>query len=190
MRTLVLTIALLPVSAMLLSQGVFSNRTSAVLEKVIQDYPNRFRDIKGELIVENREAAEYKSTLQLPGSSSCIVSRYTVARNDEYSWTCTVRVSQDFGNARNTFREIFDQIKNTVIRIDGDKHFILNGKYEMPREDCKTTRILFTLLPGMNDVKRLKIDLSLQSDKTGWKILISVYDHEPYGEGQVAITGN
>jgi hypothetical protein len=190
MRTLVLTIALLPVSAMLLSQGVFSNKTSAILEKVIQDYPNRFRDIKGDLIAENRRAAEYKSTIQLPGSSSCIVSRYTASRNDEYTWTCTVSETQDFGNASNTFKEVFDQIKNTIVRVEGDKHFILSGQYETPLEDKKTTRILFTLLPGLNDVKKLKVDLSLQSDKTGWKILISVYDHEPDEDGQGAITGN
>ena len=191
MRILVLTIALLPVSAMLLGQGVFSNKTNAVLEKVIQDYPNRFLDLKGDVITENRQAAEYRSTIQLPGSTSCVVSRYTVARIDEYSWTCTVMETQDFRSASDTFRQIFAQIKNTIIRIEGDKHFILSGQYEAPQADRKTNRVLFTLLPGMNDIKKLKVDLTLQSDdKKGWKILISVYDHEPDEEGQGAITGN
>ncbi|MDR3714408.1 MAG: hypothetical protein P4L51_16470 [Puia sp.] len=189
MRILVLTIALLPVSAMLLAQGVFSNRTNAVLEEVIQDYPNGFRDLKGEVIAENHQTAEYRSTVQLPGSASCVVSRYTMARLDEYSWTCTVLETRNFENASKKFKELFDQIRNTIIRTGGDKHFILSGQYEAPLEDRKTNRVLFSLLPGMSDVKKLKVDLTLQSDQKGWKILISVYDH-PGEEGQGSITDN
>ena len=50
MRNYILTFAPVLLSATLTAQGVFSNKTQVVLEKVIQDYPNHFYHIKGELI--------------------------------------------------------------------------------------------------------------------------------------------
>ena len=43
MRNTLLTLAPILLSATLSAQGVFSNKTQAILEKVIQDYPNHFQ---------------------------------------------------------------------------------------------------------------------------------------------------
>ena len=285
MRNAILTIAVLFLSAALSAQGVFANKTQAILEKVIQDYPNHFYNIKGELIDQAPRAAEYRSTLQLPGSSSCTVTFYTAsgnapersearetgeaqrevaeepnatnvpersegnrgearddastkvvgvaretsearskvaseaqrvqARNDAwrsseqgttfrrssgsdaptkfYSWTCTVLDADDFEQAKSRFRDIYGQISNSIIRSNAQnaqKTFILTGQYEEPEQNRRFTHVAFTLLPGVGDLKKLKVDLSLRQESKGWKIALSVNDQDGKEDAQVAMTGN
>ncbi len=172
------------------AQGVFTNKTNAALEKVIQDYPNRFRNIKGDVIVENPQTTEYHSTVEIPGSSSCTVTRYSSKKNDMYSWACIVFEGDDFNLVRNKYKELFGQIKNTIIKIEGQKPFILNGQYEIPTEEKKFTTVIFELLPAVGEMKKLRVDLTLQYEITGWKISLSVYDRDRKDDETGAVSGN
>lgn len=169
-------------SCVLSAQGVFSNRTQSVLEKVIQDYPNRFNNIRGELISQAHQTAEYKSTLQLPGSPSCMVvltGGAGAVAIEGYSWTCTVMDTESFEKARERFHDIYGQLSNSIITLGAQKTFILNGQYEDPALDKKATRVIFSLLPGVGDMKKLRVELLLQHEDRGYKILLSVNDHDP-----------
>jgi hypothetical protein len=175
--------------ATLSGQGVFSNKTQAVLEKVIQDYPNRFYNIKGELIHQTRLTTEYRSTLQLPGSSS-VITRTNAISNEDYSWVCAVFEAPGFEQAKAKFLEIYGQISNSIITTAGQKTFILTGQYEDPLEQKKCTHIIFSLLPGVGDAKKLKVQLTLRKEAKGWRIALSVYDHDPKEEMEGAVTSN
>src|SRR6516225_9071644 len=121
MRSMLLTLSLLLNTVWLFSQDdVFSNKTNIALEKVIRDYPNRFHNIRGEVLVQHPKTTEYKSTIQVPGSSACIITKYSLPDNDSYSWNCHVFQSREFSQAKNKFREIYDQIENTIIKVDGE----------------------------------------------------------------------
>ena len=167
------------------AQGVFANKTSSTLEKVIQDYPNRFRNIKGEVLEENPQTTEYRSTIGLPGSSSCTVTRYNSKTDDVYSWTCVVFEGEDFTVVKNKYKELFGQIKNAIIKVEGQHPFILNGQYESPSEEKKFTTVIFELLPAVGEMKKLKIDLTLQYMMSGWKISLSVYDRQHPEDEQI-----
>ena len=175
MRTL-FTLAILIASCSAQAQDVFSNKTNTALEKVIKDFPNRFRNIKGDLIVQRQQNAEYKSTIQVPGSSSCTVTRYVVSNNDAYSWSCTAFESRDFNQAKIKFKEIFEQIENTIIKIEGEKPFIVSGQYKTPGEERKVTTISFDLLPAVGEMKKLKIELTIQNASSNWKVVLNVFD--------------
>jgi len=186
MRKDVLTLATVLISATLSAQGVFSNKTQSILEKVIQDYPNHFYNIKGELIGQALQTARYKSILQLPGSSSCTITLYT-ASPEGSGWSCTVLEAADFTQAKKKFAEIYGQISNSIITAGGQKTFILSGQYEEPVEEKKVTHVVFSLLPGMGEMKKLKVELSLQEERNGWKISLSVQDRDPKEESQFAV---
>jgi hypothetical protein len=190
MRNLITIIVIFTFSAPSFAQGVFANKTNAALEKVIQDYPNRFKNIKGEVIIENPQTTEYRSNIEIPGSSSCRVTRYSSKKDDVYSWTCVVFEGDDFDKVKNKYKEIFGQIKNSIIKMEGQKTFILNGQYEMPAEGKKFTTIIFELLPAVEEMKKIKVDLTLQYEITGWKISLSVYDRDRNDDEQGSVTGN
>jgi hypothetical protein len=179
MRSAILTFAPFVLSASLSAQGVFSNRTQVVLEKVIQDYPNHFYNIKGELIDQALQTARYRSTLQLPGSASSTVTLATTTSGPGSGWTCSVLETPDFDSARTRFAEIYDQLSNSIITTVGQKTFILNGQYETPSQDKKYTQVMFSFLPGVGDMKRLHVGLTLNQTEQGWVVALNVSDKEP-----------
>jgi hypothetical protein len=176
MRSVILTVAFVLNAAWLFSQeDVFSNKTNLALEKVIRDYPNRFHNIRGEMITQNPQSVEYKSTITLPGASTSIW-KYISASNEIYSWNCITYNSKDFMQARSKFKEVYDQIENTIVKVDGQKPFILNAQYRTPTELHSTNMISFELLPLVEDMKNLKIDLRLEKESNVWKVRLNVYD--------------
>ncbi len=190
MRDTILTLASVLLSATLPAQGVFSNNTQSILEKVIQDYPNHFYHIKGEKIGQVHQTTEYKSTLQLPGSSSCIITLYSASRDEGYGWTCTTLETGNFEQVKEKFREIYGQLHNSIVTTSGQKTFILSGQYEEPDQEKKHTQVVFSLLPGVGEMKKLKVELCLCQAEKGWMISLSVNDQEPKDPVQNAITVN
>ena len=187
MRSLTLTAAFLLNALWLFSQeDVFSNKTNLVLEKVIRDYPNRFHNIRGEMISQHAQVAEYKSTISVPGASYCSIWKYNVANNELYNWNCITFNSPNFMQARIRFKEVYDQIENTIIKIEGQKPFILNAQYRTPTEIHIQNGITFELLPLTDEMKNLKVDLSLEKESNIWKVKLNVYEGERRLNGSTA----
>ena len=169
------------------AQGVFSNQTNAALQKVIEDYPNHFRNIKGDLLSENSTITDFKSKVEVPGSTGCVLTQYG---NDKsaYSWKCEIFGSGDFDKAKTKFSELYNQIHNTIIKVEGEKPFILNGKYEVPGREKQSTSINFHLLPSPEVMQKLKVELNFQKDASEWKIVLNVFEQE--GRGDYAADSN
>lgn len=170
-------------SASLSAQGVFTNKTQVILEKVIQDYPNHFFHIRGELIGQALQSARYRSTLQLPGSTSSTV---TIMGPGIQGWSCTVLETPDFNLARTRYSEIYDQLSNCIISTVQQKTYILNGQYETPAADRKYTQVLFSLLPGVGEMRRLRVGLTLYQEANNWVLSIDVNDKDLHEVAQAA----
>ncbi len=160
------------------SQGVFTNEVNSALEKVIQDYPNHFVNLKGAQVAGNMRTVQYRSTVEVPGSVNCVLTRYSAAKKEVYSWKCVMLESETFSDAKNKYVELYNQIRNTIVKMEGEKPFILNGKYEAPTDDRRFTSVIFQLLPATGHTQNLKVDLTLQQTMTNWKITLAVYDGE------------
>jgi len=171
---LVLLLTCLEINA----QGVFSNKTNTVLQQVIQDYPNRFSNIKGDKINGNQRTTDYHSKINVPGASGSIVSVSSNAKSGVYAWRTDLYQSDDFNQSKDRFKEVFDNIKNTIVKIDGMAPVIINGKYEYPTEDRQNTVIGFQLLPAPGDLQKLRVELSLQKAGAAWKVVLTVFDSE------------
>ena len=184
MKALTLLLLML-VPYALTAQGVFTNQTHTALQKVINDYPNHFKNIRGQLIDENPQTIDYGSTVQIPGSVKTVITRYTSDDDKEiYSWKCLMLESEDFAVARGKYKELFKQITNSIIKLDGNKPFILNGTYEDPTEEKRFTSSPFTLVPASGDLKKLRVELTLEFLVTEWRLSVLVYDQV---EGDLAM---
>jgi len=158
------------------AQDVFSNKTNATLKKVIEDYPNHFNNIKGDRISGRAEETDFKSKVEVPGAINCVVVE-SGSRKDAYSWKCELFASSDFEQAKSRFSELYKEIHNTIIKIEGERPFILNGKYELPDIDRKTTSVPFQLLPSTANMRQLKVELLLEHT-ADWKITLCVFDRD------------
>ncbi len=171
-----------------LSQGVFTNDVNAALEKVIQDYPNHFVNIKGAQVTGSRNTIQFHSTIEIPGSLNCVLTQHSASKKEIYSWKCVMVETGNFNEAKNKFSELYNQVRNTIVKIEGEQPFILNGKYETPSEDKKFTTILFQLLPATGNMQRLKVELTLQHYMNDWKVTMAVYDQERRNDEQLELT--
>lgn len=156
------------------AQGVFSNQTNAALQRVIEDYPNRFKNIKGDLLQESSIAADYQSKVQIPGSLNCVISLASQPAPLS-NWTCSIYLSSDYDKARQKYQELYNQISNTIIRIKGQKPFILNGSYTTPEQESKSTATRFQMTPAPECVQNLKIEINLRF-REEWEVVLSVYE--------------
>lgn len=163
------------------AQGVFSNKTNTALQKVIEDYPNKFRNIIGDKISVNQQETDYRSKIEVPGAMPSVITLHNSSKTDLYSWKSELFESGSFDQSRERFKEVYDNIKNTIVKIEGMSAVILNGKYEYPTEDKKNTTIAFQLLPTNSELQKLKIELSLRQASSGWKIVLSVHEKDVDG---------
>ncbi|MEP7279021.1 MAG: hypothetical protein ABI813_10285 [Bacteroidota bacterium] len=174
----ILLLFLLYVSAAGSAQGVFSNQTNSTLEKVVKDYPSEFKNIRGELISAGPGSAEYKSTLTIPGAVSTTILQSALAQKQVVRWQSVVFSGNEFDAAKNRFEALFNQIKNTIIKPEGEKAVIVNGLYLSPSADKTVTTIQFDLMPPMGFMQNINIDLVLRNTGHKWNIILSVYDRE------------
>jgi hypothetical protein len=156
------------------AQGVFSNNTNAALKTVIEDYPNHFNNIKGDRISVYEPSVNYKSKVIIPGSVNCVLTQYKT--NELYSWTCELFSSTDFQKAKTRFSELYSEIHNTIIKLEGQKPVILNGQYQAPIKDKKQNIIAFHFLPGTGIIQKLHVEMQLQSEGGEWKIVLQVFE--------------
>lgn len=153
-----------------LGQGVFSNQTSAALQRVISDYPNQFQNIKGEKIGSRADATEFRSTVDIAGAAGVVITAFREGDSHEFSWQTILFQSSNFADTKQRFQEYFQSIKNSIIRVEGLPPVILNGNYDSPREDQNQTIIPFQLLPANNKLKGLLVALKMVQENGVWEI--------------------
>src|SRR3990170_3458435 len=102
---------LLTIPLSIFAQGVFTNETHSTLQKVINDYPFKFKNIKGELISDNPQTTDYASTVEIPGSLNTVITKYSAENNKEiYSWKCLLMQSENYEEATTKYKVLFDEI--------------------------------------------------------------------------------
>lgn len=188
MKSIITLIIVCTLSIAGFSQGVFTNDVNVALQKVIQDYPNHFNNLKGARVAGYPRAVQYHSIVKVPGSLNCVLTQYNATKKEIYTWQCVMLESEKFGAAKNKFIELYNQIRNSIVKIEGEKPFILNGKYEPPSDEKKFTTIIFQLLPSTGDMQKLKVELTLQHYINNWKVTIGVYDDERRNDEQSDLT--
>lgn len=159
-------------------QGVFSNDTNTALQEVLNDFPNKFKSLKGALINEDPQSADYSSKVTIPGSLNAVITRYSASSDKEiYSWKCTLLASDEFDEAAGKYKSVFNELKNSIIKIAGQKPFILNGSFNSPTEEKRFISSALQLLPAASgELAGVKVELTMEYLVTEWKISILVYD--------------
>lgn len=160
------------------SQGVFTNQTNATLQRVLQDFPAGFRNIRGHLVADRRNWQDYNSKVSIPGSIYSFISLDNQSRPSVFSWTCDMYESAAFEEAESRYLQLFNEIRNTIIRLDGHKPYILNGEYRPPLPGLPSNSIYFKLLPSASECRKIRIELNMFQEDDGWKIRIVVHNRQ------------
>ena len=176
MRTLFMAVILFSPVLISNAQTTFTNTTSDAIEMVVRDYRNHFKNIRGEQLSQNSVATGYKSTIKVPGTINSSVTIYNSNSEEACSWQAVVIETSDFAAARIKYKEVFDQVKNTIVKVDGQRPVIINGKFDVPTEDKKWSNISFELVPVGPEFQKLQVGLSIQKTSQKWMVVLKVHD--------------
>jgi hypothetical protein len=148
-----------------------ANITSDI-KKVIDDYPNHFVNLLGEVIIQNPQSTDYRCNFKVNGAEECSITRYSGTKNPA-SWQALMLTTDDFDEAKKKFKSIFGQLNNFPLR---SMH--LKGQYESPVEEKKFASITFSFSPSEESVSKLQVELLMEADMMEWKVRILIYDRE------------
>lgn len=190
MKNIILFIVTVLILVSASAQSPFTNETNNALEKVIRDYPFQFQNIKERILAKKEQTTEFASKITIPEALGCSIVEHQLSNMQAISWQAIMYQSTDFMEAGKVFKQLFVQIKNTIIKLDNEKPIILNGNYETPSDKKASTSILFDLLPATSSTQKLKVDLTMIHNAGKWKIILSVYDGDKKTKEQIDVASS
>jgi len=179
-KTLVLLTILFALPSLLAAQLKLpvANGFTADIKKVIEDYPNRFINLMGEVKTQHEQSTEYFCNFKINGAEEATVTRYSSKREAVVSWEAVMFTTDDFEQAKKKYKAFYTQLNNMAVTL-GKSHFRLRGDYETPSDDNKFNSVLFGFDPTSADIKKVKVELLLQyKAPMDWQVKIMVYDRE------------
>lgn len=162
------------------SQFVFKPGSNIIIDikKVVEDYPNRFANITGKLILQNPQSAEYECNFKVNNAEESSITIYSADNKIICSWQALILSTDNFQEAKSKYKNIYNQLNNQAISMEGTGNFHLKGVYREPKEENKFSVSLFTINPMNENIKKLRVEVSLQYELMEWKLRVLVYDKE------------
>jgi len=147
---------------------------SKSLQSVLEDYPNNFYNISGDVLMEQGEAEQYESKVQLPGSETCIIGRYHSVIDTTASFHAVMFRSEEYEAAAKQYRTLYKQLKaSPVVMVDGSK-FYLNGAFSEPDNSLDFTVSTMTFRSQDRRYTGFLVDLELVYTMNEWAVNINM----------------
>jgi hypothetical protein len=153
------------------------NALQTDIAKVVNDFPNGFKNITGEEIKTNPQSVEYNSHVQVKEAAGCKVIKYSSAVKEIFSWEAEMMRTDDFEAAAKKFKTVYNSLQHLSADVNGTR-LVFKGDYKKPSESIKFTTIVFDASDKHPEMKHLKISLVLEVEMLEWVIKIQVYEKE------------
>ena len=144
---------------------------------MISDYPNGYKNIIGEQIIENPQSIEFECLVTVKDAIKCKLIKYSSNVNEIYSWEAEMMKTDDFETASKKFKAIYNSLQHLSVSINGST-VIFKGDYLKPSEAIKFTTIVLDTGGKTPEFKNLKLSLILETNMLDWVIKIQVYEKE------------
>jgi hypothetical protein len=143
------------------------------VRKVIEDYPNHFNNLLGELIAQHPQSTDYECNFKIEGAIDISITQYSSAKNNVCSWQALMLSSESFEKSKQKFKGLYNQLNNLNTKAGH-----LKGNYTAPVEEKRFAGVIFSFNPTDETTKKLKVELSLQYEEMEWKVRVLVYDRD------------
>ena len=143
------------------------------VKKVINDYPNHFRNLQGELIMEHPQSADYQCNFNVNGAEQVTVTQYSSKKIQVGSWQALMLTTEEFTAAKKKFKALYNQLNNLAVQASH-----LKGIFEEPTEERKFTSVVFSFDDAADAFKKLKVEIVMVYELMEWKVKVLVYTKE------------
>ena len=153
------------------------NALQTDIAKVLSDYPNGFKNIIGDEIMQNPQSIEFECLVTVKDAIKCRLIKYSANTKDIFSWEAEMLRTDDFEDASKKFRAIYNSLQHLTVKINGSTS-VFQGEYIKPSEAIKFTMIVLDPGDKSPELKKLKLALILETEMLDWVIKIQVYEKE------------
>lgn len=143
------------------------------IEKVVADYPQSFKNIRGEKVMEDEEEIRYASLIELPGINDCLISTSLEAKK-KVKWEAMVFTSASFNESVAIYKELHAKLLAADFILVGKTKSKLKGKYVVPELKDSFTSTLYRLNPVNNSYRSCGVELELVNILDEWKVNLRV----------------
>lgn len=154
-----------------------SNSIKPDVIKVVEDYPNQFKNITAEQISANPQTTEFRSTIKINGGEQTVVTKYTAKKKEIYSWHVVMASTEEFDDAVKKYKTFYNQLNDMTVRL-GAASYTFKAKYEAPEEEKSFNSTIFTATSDNELAKRIRVELLMENELMEWKVKILVYGLE------------
>lgn len=152
--------------------------TAADVRKVVNDFPNRFANLMGEVIAEHAQSTDYECNFIVKGAEESFFTRYS-SKKEVCSWEALMLTTESFDKAKQKFRYLYNQLNNLSANIGEAGNVRFKAKYETPDRDKKFTSVIFDAGPSTELSSKLKLEITLQFyEPMEWKVKVLIYDRD------------
>jgi hypothetical protein len=160
---------------------------SSDIKKVIEDFPNRFINLTGEMISQHPQSIDYECNFKVNGAEESFITRYS-SKKEVYSFEAVMLSTESFNKAKQKFKSLFNQLNNITVRIADNKPVQLKGKYEEPNEQMKFCSVLFSPATEKELLNKMKVEIVMQvADPMEWKVKVLIYNREREDKNRGAV---
>ena len=153
------------------------NALQTDIAKVISDYPNGFKNISGEQIIDNPQSVEFECRSSVKDAVGCRVKKYSSNIKEIYSWEAEMLKTDDFEIVSKKFRSLYNSLQHLPVNINGI-NAVFSADFVKPTAAIKFISIVFDAGNKTPELKKLKMVLLLENDILDWVIKIQVYEKE------------
>ena len=155
---------------------------SAVIDAVLQDFPNNLRHISGELVMAQGEFENYASVLIPADAQDCIVTRWHSKRDTTASWQARMFTSDDYGAAEKRYRRLYGLLKGCHMTLADSSLILLEGNWEPAKEGVAFTTSTLRLKTNDWRYHEVKVELELVYQLADWAVQVNIVSKKPDDE--------
>lgn len=153
------------------------------IQKVVEQYPQHYAQIRGEVINKNPQTVEYLSTVKPDGAQDATIMKYSAEGKEVVTWQSTVLVTEDYEKAAQKYKWLYQQLKGMNIKYVADM-YTLRGPYAEPDESIGFATSVLTPAHPPVPLAKLKVEVQLNFEFPEWKVSLLIYDKEREDEEQ------
>ena len=160
-----------------LPPGEFSQSVSTIVE----NYSNNYHQIQGGSLPADEDRDIFLSTIQLPGTSNCVIYRFHSVEDTTASWQAVLYSGEDYKEAVKAYKNSFRQIRQTKFNI-GITKVSFEGDLELPGESLRFTSSILRPAVTAGIYKNFIAEVEMLNSIEGWTVKLSLHSRKADAE--------
>lgn len=170
-------------SAQLFNKVLPANGFSSAVSKVVENYPNNYVAIQGEILPADEDRDIFRSIIIPPGANQCVIYRFHSKEDSTASWQCILYEGETFAEAAKIYKNISRQMKQVTFKM-GDTKNIFVGEIIEPNESLRFTTSIFRPEIKSPAYRNFMAEIEMINSFTGWTVQLNLHsrkeDNEKY----------